>query len=109
MKNYGKLSVKLRNFLEIDIMEKSGDFLQDTLIFIDKELNMDFVKLLKNLIAICGGYWTDVFSSSVTHVLVSFGVDETKLQYYKKYGNRIYILRPWWLVDSMLLYNRVPE
>lgn len=53
------------------MMEKSGDFLEDTLIYIDKELNMDFTKILKNLISVCGGYWTDRFTSVVTHVLLS--------------------------------------
>lgn len=51
-------------------MDKSGDFLENTLIFIDKDLTMDMVILFKNLISVCGGYWTDVFSSVVTHVLV---------------------------------------
>jgi hypothetical protein len=51
-------------------MDKSSDFLQDTLIFIDKDFPSDISRILKNLIAICGGYWTDKFTSIVTHVLV---------------------------------------
>lgn len=39
-------------------------------IHIDKDLNIELTKVLKSLIAVCGGYWTDRFSSLVTHVLV---------------------------------------
>ncbi len=60
-------------------MDKSGDFLEDTLIYIDKDSNMDFTKLLKSLISVCGGYWTDRFTSVVTHVLVA-EIDEPKYQ-----------------------------
>ena len=44
--------------------------MENSLIYIDKELSMDMTILLKNLISVCGGYWTDVFSSVVTHVLI---------------------------------------
>ena len=89
-------------------MDQSGDYLQDTLIYMDKDFPVDFARLLKNLIAICGGYWTDKFSSIVTHVLMG-ETDEIKYQEYKHYGSRIHILRPEWLVDSILLYNRMEE
>ena len=58
-------------------MDKSGDFLEDTLIYIDKDLNMDFARILKKLISVCGGYGTDIFTPIVTHVLLS-EVDEIK-------------------------------
>jgi hypothetical protein len=63
---------------------------------------------LKNAIAICGGYWTDKFSSIVTHVLVN-QIDESKYKNFKKYGNRIHVVKCEWLVDSILLYNRMDE
>lgn len=70
--NAPKLYSKLKNFLENnDIMEKVGDFLEDTLVYIDKDFSSDFARLLKNLIAVCGGYWTDKFSSIVTHILAT--------------------------------------
>ena len=52
-------------------MDFAGDYLQDTLICIDKDFSVDFARLLKNLIAVCGGYWTDKFTSIVTHALVT--------------------------------------
>lgn len=89
-------------------MDQSMDYLQDTLIYIDKDFPVDFARLLKNLVAVCGGYWTDKFSPIVTHVLLT-EVDEAKCQDFKRYGSRIHILRPEWLVDSILLYNRMDE
>lgn len=69
---------------------------------------MDLIKVLRNLISVRGGYWADNFSSIVTHVLVT-DIDETKHNLYKKYGSRIHILRPEWLGDSIMFYNRLPE
>ena len=56
--------------MENDIMDKSGDFLENTLIYIDSNFSVDLIKTLKNLISVCGGYWTDKFSSVVTHAIV---------------------------------------
>ena len=60
------------NFIEInDIMDKSTDFLANVVVFMDVDTNTDMIKTFKNLIAICGGYWVEKFSSCVTHVIVS--------------------------------------
>lgn len=68
---------------------------------------MDLIIVFKNLISVCGGYWTERFTSIVTHVLVA-EIDEAKHNLFKKYGSRIHILRPEWLVDSIFLYDRLP-
>jgi hypothetical protein len=38
-------------------MNKSTDFLANVVIFMDVDTNTDMIKLFKNLIAVCGGYW----------------------------------------------------
>lgn len=52
-------------------MNKKDDLLSGLVILLDLDIRSDMLKLLRNLIAVCGGYWVEKFTSSVTHVLVS--------------------------------------
>ncbi len=36
-------------------------------------------------------------------------IDEAKYKGFKKYGNRIHVVKCEWLVDSILLYNKMDE
>ena len=104
-----KLKKNLNNFQSLnDVMDKTTDFLKDTVIFIDSEINMDTNNCFRNLIAICGGYWMEKFSSVVTHV-IDEEIDQEKYQKFKKFGGKVHILRAEWLVDSIFLYNHLDE
>lgn len=56
--------------MDIDLMDRKGDFLGNTVVHVDKELNVDLLRLFKNLIAACGGFYVEKFTALVTHVLI---------------------------------------
>jgi hypothetical protein len=56
--------------MDIDLMDRKGDFLINTVVYIDKELNVDLLRVFKNLIAACGGFYVERFTAVVTHVLI---------------------------------------
>jgi hypothetical protein len=82
--------------------------LADTIIYVGDNVNVDLAKVLKKIIMLYGGFYLDVLSPIITHILTE-PLLEQEYGELKIYGTLVSLVRVEWLIDSIYLNKRMKE
>jgi hypothetical protein len=109
IEHYKKMKNKLENYLSKEVIDKyEHRILEDTIVYLGENVHPDLAVLLKKIIMVYGGFYLEVHSPIVTHILTE-PVTEQEYGELKIFGTLVHVLRVEWLIDTIYLNKRMKE